>query len=77
LNPLILSWLQRAAPAALQGRLMSLAMLGAVGLTPVSFIAAGILVEHGSRTLFLAASALMVSASLALGPVLRRDVRPS
>jgi MFS family permease len=77
LNPLILSWLQRATPAALQGRLMSLAMLGAVGLTPVSFIVAGILVEHGTRTLFLAASALMVTAALALAPVLRRDVRPS
>jgi MFS family permease len=77
LNPLILSWLQRATPAALQGRLMSLAMLGAVGLTPVSFMVAGMLVEHGTRTLFLAASALMVSASLALAPVLRRDVRPS
>jgi MFS family permease len=73
LNPLILSWLQRATPAPLQGRVMSLAMLGGVGLTPVSFVVAGILVEYGPATLFLSASALLVGASLGLAPILRRD----
>lgn len=77
LNPLILSWLQRAAPEAMHGRVMSLAMLGAVGLTPVSFMVAGILVEYGAGTVFLSASALIVTAALVLAPALRRDVRPS
>ena len=73
LNPLIVSWLQRATPAPLHGRVMSVAMLGAVGLTPVSFMAAGILVEHGAATLFLAAGALMFGAAAALAPALRRQ----
>lgn len=77
LNPLILSWLQRATPSALQGRVMSLAMLGAVGLTPVSFMVSGMLVEYGTGTVFLTASALMVSASLALAPALRQESVPA
>jgi MFS family permease len=73
LNPLIVSWLQRATPAELQGRVMSVAMLGAIGLTPVSFMVAGILVEHGAAMLFLAAGALMLGAAAGLAPALRRQ----
>jgi MFS family permease len=74
LNPLMLAWLQRDTPAPLQGRVMSLAMLGGVGLTPVSFLVAGVLVAHGTGTLFLTASVVMLVGAAATARALRTSV---
>lgn len=55
LNPLLVSWLQRQADEQMRGRVLSVAMLGAVGLTPVSYALAGVLVAYSVTVVFLAA----------------------
>lgn len=58
-NVLIFSWLQARAERAMLGRLMSLVMLAAVGLTPLSYAVAGIVVDTWATLLFLAAGSLV------------------
>jgi hypothetical protein len=55
----------------MRGRVMSLVMLGAVGLTPVSYALAGALVARGVAAPFLAAGALTITAAALLWPHLR------
>ncbi|HXF62143.1 MAG TPA: MFS transporter [Caldilineaceae bacterium] len=60
---LYLTWLQKAAPAAMMGRVMSLQMFASVGLVPVSMALAGALIQV-SITGFLASAGLLLAATL-------------
>lgn len=60
LNVRAISWLQGRAEEAYRGRVMSLVMFAAVGLAPLSLIAAGALVALGFAPLFVGAAVLMV-----------------
>lgn len=72
MNPLILSWLQRDTPAALQGRVMALTMLAALGLTPLSYAGAGFMAAYGAEALFLTASAALAAVTAFAGRPLHR-----
>jgi MFS family permease len=65
LNVTIIAWLQARAEPALLGRVMSLVMLGAVGLQPVSLALAGILVDAHATAMYLAAGAVILAAAAA------------
>jgi MFS family permease len=66
LNVQIIAWLQARVPEERLGRVMSLVMLGSVGLAPVSLALAGALIDLGAVTAtFLGAGAIVVAASLA------------
>ena len=65
INVHVVSWLQARTPDEMRGRVMSTVMLGSVGLAPVSYAAAGAIVDFGAITwLFLAAGAIVLIASL-------------
>ena len=66
LNVHIISWLQGRTAAEMRGRVMSMVMLGSVGLAPVSYALAGAIVDIGPIPLmFGVAGAIVVAASLA------------
>jgi Transmembrane secretion effector len=62
LNVAVISWLQVRSDPVLLGRVMSLVMLGAVGLQPVSFAIAGVLVDAYATPMYLLAGGLIVAA---------------
>jgi MFS family permease len=66
-NVQYIAWLQRRVPDALRGRVMSLVMLAAIGLAPVSLAAAGALVDLGAATLMYAVAGAMVVAAGVVG----------
>ena len=55
-----ISWLQERSEPGLVGRVMSLAMLSAVALDPISYVLAGLLVEANLEAVFLAAGGLLL-----------------
>ncbi len=60
------AWIQRRVADELRGRVMSLVMLGSVGLAPVSLAVAGLLVDLGAATLMYAvAGGIVLIAALA------------
>jgi MFS family permease len=59
-NIQIMSWLQSRVKPDMLGRLMSVLMFSAVGLTPISFVVAGAVAEAHLAALFLAAGALVL-----------------
>lgn len=65
INVHMISWLQGRSSEAMRGRVMSIVMLGSVGLTPLSYAAAGLIVDLGAvPMMFAAGGAIMVGASL-------------
>jgi hypothetical protein len=66
------AWLQRRTDEAVRGRVMSLVMMAAVGLAPVSLALAG-LIAGWPTLLFVVAAAIMVAS--AAGAALSRTVR--
>jgi MFS family permease len=65
LNVHIFSWLQARTAEGMRGRVMSLVMLGSVGLSPVSYALAGAFVDFGPVAfMFAAAGAIVVAASV-------------
>ncbi len=65
INVHIISWLQGRTAEEMRGRVMSIVMLGSVGLTPLSYAAAGLVVDLGAVPLmFAAGGAILLSASL-------------
>lgn len=60
-----MAWLQRRADPDMEGRLMSLAMLAIMGLTPASYVVAGAVAEVGATLLFLLAGASMLLLAFA------------
>jgi MFS family permease len=54
------SWLQRRTEPAMQGRVMSLVMLASMGLTPVSYAAAGVIADVSPTLLFVLAGGMIL-----------------
>ena len=59
-----MAWLQRRSDPEMQGRLMSLAMLAVMGLTPASYAVAGGAAQAGPSFLFVSAAATMLVLAL-------------
>lgn len=74
---LFMTWLQARTPPAMLGRRMSLLMLAAVGLSPISNAVAGALSGLSVAALFIAAGSLMTLIVLlsALNPAVRETER--
>lgn len=70
---LFTSWLQARTPARMRGRVMSLVMVAAVGVSPISNAAAGALIRISLEWVFVGAGALMTA--LCLAAALRPEVR--
>ncbi|MGE0041259.1 MAG: MFS transporter [Vicinamibacterales bacterium] len=69
LNPTLFGSLQGATDGAMRGRVMGLAMLGAVGLTPLSYALAGLVAARwGASAMFAGAAAVLVAALSRLAP---------
>jgi hypothetical protein len=65
-NVRVIAWLQARTPEAMRGRVMSLLMLGAGGLAPLSLAISGAIIEFGAVSLmFTVAAAIIVAAALA------------
>lgn len=62
-NVLTISWLQKRIPADKMGRVMSLVMLGSVGLGPISSFIAGLLVDTHLSLMFGGAGLLLVAVA--------------
>ena len=67
------SWLQARTPRWVMGRVMSLLMVAAIGLSPLSTAASGALIKLSLRWVFLGAGALLTL--LCLTAALSREVR--
>ena len=66
INVHVVSWLQGRTAPEMRGRVMSMVMLGSIGLAPVSYAIAGAIVDLGPIPLmFGVAGAIVVAASLA------------
>jgi MFS family permease len=64
-NVHIFSWLQGRTAEEMRGRVMSIVMLGSIGLAPVSYALAGLIIELGAvNIMFAVAGAMVVAASL-------------
>ena len=64
-NVRVIAWLQARTDAAYVGRVMSLVMLGGMGLAPFSLVISGVIIDLGAVTLlFSVAGALVVAAVL-------------
>jgi MFS family permease len=65
INVHVVSWLQGRTAADMRGRVMSMLMLGSIGLAPFSYALAGLIVDVGPVPLmFGAAGAIVIVASL-------------
>jgi MFS family permease len=65
INVHVVSWLQGRTAEEMRGRVMSMVMLGSIGLAPVSYALAGFIVDFGPVPLmFAAAAAIVIGASL-------------
>ena len=70
---LFTSWLQGRTPRAMMGRVMSLLMVAAVGLSPISVAASGALIKQSLEWVFVVAGSLVAISCIVAG--LRREVR--
>ena len=70
---LFVSWLQGRTPSVMMGRVMSLVMVSAVGLSPISSAVSGALIRISLEWVFMGAGALMALFCLVMG--LRREIR--
>ena len=68
-----ISWLQRRIERAMQGRVMSLVMLGSMGLAPIAYAVSGALADVNPTLLFAAAGGMILVC--AAGAVASRSVR--
>jgi MFS family permease len=65
-NVRIIAWLQARTPEDMTGRVMSLAMMGGVIMSPLSLAAAGLLVDMGAATpMFVLAGGLILLTTAA------------
>jgi MFS family permease len=72
-NVHIAAWVQQRVEATVRGRVMSLVMLSAFGLSPISLALAGFLIAWSLKAMFFIAGAAMLSVTL-LG-FLQKQVR--
>ena len=70
---MFMTWLQARTPRKLMGRVMSLLMISAVGLSPLSHAVSGALLKLSLEWVFVGAGALLTL--LCLAAVFRREVR--
>ncbi len=74
-NVMLLSWLQARTDPSLIGRVMSVVMFAALGLTPLSLGLAGLVAESHVTALFLGSGALVfTTTAVALGSGALRDL---
>lgn len=65
INVHIISWLQGRTGEEMRGRVMSIVMLGSVGLTPLSYALAGLVVDLGAvPIMFATGGAILLGVSL-------------
>ena len=67
INVHVVSWLQGRTAEAMRGRVMSLVMLGSVGLAPLSFALAGIVVDLGAVPVMYAIAGTIGAGASMLG----------
>ena len=66
INVRIVAWLQARTPEAMRGRVMSLVLFGAVGLSPISLAVSGAIIDFGAVSLmFAVAGGIVVATALA------------
>ncbi len=70
---MFMTWLQIRTPRKLMGRVMSLLMISAVGLAPLSHAVSGALLKLSLEWVFVGAGAIL--ALLCLAAIFRREVR--
>jgi MFS family permease len=73
-NILIITLLQRWAPAQLLGRIMSLIMLAALGSFPASVAVAGVLVHHFGPAIFFPVSGILLTI-VVLAALTQKSIR--
>jgi MFS family permease len=62
INVLVVSWVQGRTDPAVLGRVMSIMMLGSVGLAPLSLVVTGLLVDVAPTLVYLGAGGLILAA---------------
>lgn len=62
-NVQLFAWLQTRVDSRMQGRVMSLVLLAAVGLAPFSYVLAGALVELNTTLMFIASGMIVLVAT--------------
>ena len=67
LNVHIISWLQGRTAEEMRGRVMSMLMLGSVGLAPLSYALAGVIIDLGAATLMFAVAGAIVAGTALIG----------
>jgi MFS family permease len=66
INVRVVAWLQARTPEAMRGRVMSLVLLGAISLAPISLAISGAIIDFGAASLmFTVAGAIVVAAAVA------------
>jgi len=66
INVRVVAWLQARTPEAMRGRVMSLLLLGAISLAPISLAISGAIIDFGAASLmFTVAGAIVVAAAAA------------
>lgn len=67
LNVHIFSWLQGRTAEEMRGRVMSMVMLGSIGLAPLSYALAGVIIDLGAATLMFAVAGAIVAGTALIG----------
>jgi hypothetical protein len=67
LNVHIFSWLQSRTADEMRGRVMSMVMLGSVGLAPLSYALAGAIVDLGAVAMMFATAGAIVAVTALVG----------
>jgi MFS family permease len=67
LNVHIFSWLQGRTAEEMRGRVLSMVMLGSVGLAPLSFALAGVIIDLGAATVMFAVAGAIVAGTALIG----------
>jgi MFS family permease len=67
LNVHIISWLQGRTAEEMRGRVMSMLMLGSIGLAPLSYAVAGVVIDLGAATLMFAVAGAIVATTALIG----------
>ena len=67
LNVHIFSWLQGRTAEEMRGRVMSMVMLGSVGLAPLSYALAGVIIDLGAATVMFAVAGAIVAGTALIG----------
>ena len=60
-------WLQGRTAEEMRGRVMSMLMLGSIGLAPLSYALAGLIIDLGAATLMFAVAGAIVAGTALIG----------